>query len=52
MSSEGSLLSSIGTILGGLQKDSQYRIRETVIETLAKLGVNYVIHYNIGIRNV
>ena len=40
--SEGNLLSSIGTILGGLQKDTQYRIRETVIEILGKLGCNFV----------
>lgn len=43
IASEGNLLSSIGTILGGLQKDTQYRIRETVIEILGKLGCNYVI---------
>lgn len=42
ISSEGNLLSSVNTILGQLQKDSQYRIRETVIETLGKLGVAYV----------
>lgn len=41
IASEGNLLSSISTILGGLQKDREYRIRETVIETLAKLGVAY-----------
>lgn len=41
-SSEGSLLASIGTILGGLQKDTQYRIRETVIEILGKLACAFV----------
>jgi serine/threonine-protein phosphatase 2A regulatory subunit A len=42
ISSDGNLLSSVNTILGQLQKDSQYRIRETVIETLGRLGVAYV----------
>jgi hypothetical protein len=42
ISSEGNLLSSVNTILGGLQKDTQYRIRETVIDTLGKLGIAYV----------
>jgi hypothetical protein len=52
MSSDGTLLSSIATILGGLQKDTQYRIREAVIETLAKLGVSYVYNFNSGIGNI
>jgi serine/threonine-protein phosphatase 2A regulatory subunit A len=42
VSSEGNLLSSITTILGSLQKDTQYRIRETVYEILGKLGCSYV----------
>jgi len=42
LAADGNLLSSIGTILGGLQKDTQYRIRETVIEILGKLGCAYV----------
>lgn len=42
IASEGNLLSSIGTILGNLQKDTQYRIRETVIEILGNLGSAYV----------
>ena len=41
VSSEGSLLTSTNSLLGTMQKDSQYRIRETVYETLAKLGANY-----------
>jgi serine/threonine-protein phosphatase 2A regulatory subunit A len=44
ISSEGSLLNSIGTILGGLQKDNQYRIRETSFEIMARLGCTYVNH--------
>ena len=42
LSSEGSLLSSIGILLGNLQKDTQYRIREKILETLGKLGVHFV----------
>jgi serine/threonine-protein phosphatase 2A regulatory subunit A len=42
ISSEGNLLNSVGTILGGLQKDNQYRIRETSLEIMAKLGCTYV----------
>ena len=42
VSSDGSLLSSINSFLGTLQKDTQYRIRECVYDTLAKLGVKYV----------
>ena len=42
ISSEGSLLSSIGVLLGNLQKDTQYRIREKIYETLGKLGVFFV----------
>ena len=41
VSSEGSLLSSINSFLGTMQKDTQYRIRECVYDTLAKLGVKY-----------
>ena len=41
VSSDGSLLSSINSFLGTMQKDTQYRIRECVYETLAKLGVKY-----------
>jgi serine/threonine-protein phosphatase 2A regulatory subunit A len=41
VSSDGSLLSSINSFLGNMQKDTQYRIRECVYETLAKLGVKY-----------
>lgn len=40
--SEGTLIGSIGTILGTMLKDNQYKIRETVYETLAKLGSTYV----------
>lgn len=42
IASEGVLLGSIGTILGTLQKDTQYKIRETVYETLAKIAITYV----------
>ena len=41
VSSDGSLLSSINSFLGNMQKDTQYRIRECVYDTLAKLGVKY-----------
>ena len=41
VSSEGSLLSSINSFLGTMQKDSQYRIRECVYDTLARLGLKY-----------
>ena len=41
VSSDGSLLSSINSFLGTLQKDAQYRIRECVYDTLAKLGIKY-----------
>ena len=41
VSSEGSLLSSINSFLGTMQKDSQYRIRECVYDTLARLGQKY-----------
>jgi serine/threonine-protein phosphatase 2A regulatory subunit A len=41
VSSDGSLLSSINSFLGNMQKDVQYSIRECVYETLAKLGVKY-----------
>ena len=41
ISSDGSLLSSINSFLGTMQKDTQYRIRECVYDTLARLGCNY-----------
>ena len=41
LSSDGNLLTSTNALLGTMQKDSQYRIRECVYETLAKLGANY-----------
>jgi len=41
VSSDGSLLSSINSFLGNMQKDAQYRIRECVYDTLAKLGIKY-----------
>jgi serine/threonine-protein phosphatase 2A regulatory subunit A len=41
VSSEGSLLTQTNALLGTMQKDTQYRIRECVYETLAKLGANY-----------
>lgn len=41
IASEQSLLSSIPTIMGTFQKDNQYKIRENIIITLAKLGVAY-----------
>ena len=41
ISSDGALVSSINALLGTMQKDTQYRIRECVYETLAKLGANY-----------
>ena len=41
LSSEGNLLSSTNTLLGSMQKDTQYGIRECFYETLAKLGTNY-----------
>ena len=40
-SSDGSLLSSINSFLGTLQKDNKYRIRECANETLGKLGIKY-----------
>lgn len=40
-SSNSSLFNSINAFLGTMQKDAQYRIRECVYETLAKLGVSY-----------
>ena len=40
-SCERNLLSSINLLLGVMQKDEQYRIRECVYDTLAKLGINY-----------
>ena len=41
VSSDGSLLSSVNSFLGTMQKDVQYRIRECVYDTLAKLGIKY-----------
>ena len=41
VSSDGSLLGSINTSLGTLQKDKKYSIRECVYDTLAKLGIKY-----------
>ncbi|MCQ2821211.1 MAG: hypothetical protein MJ252_28455 [archaeon] len=41
LSSEGNLLTSTNALLGTMQKDAKYRIRETVYETLAKLGAHY-----------
>ena len=40
-SSSGSLLSSVNSFLGTMQKDAQYRIRECVYDTLARLGIKY-----------
>lgn len=41
VSSEGSLLSSTNALLGTMQKDSQYRIRECIYETLGKIGAYF-----------
>ena len=41
ISSEGTLLNSINALLGSMQKDTQYSIRECVYDTLAKLGSHY-----------
>ena len=41
ISSETTLLSSTNALLGMMEKDTQYRIRECIYETLAKLGVYY-----------
>jgi serine/threonine-protein phosphatase 2A regulatory subunit A len=41
ISSEGTLLNSINALLGSMQKDTQYSIRECVYDTLAKLGIHY-----------
>lgn len=41
IASEQVLLSSTQSILGALMKDSQYKIREKITITLAKLGVAY-----------
>jgi len=38
IASEGQLFQSTQNILGVLLKDTQWRIRETIVETLAKLG--------------
>lgn len=39
--SDQALLSSVQAILGTFQKDTQYKIREIIISTIAKLGVAY-----------
>lgn len=41
ISSDQSLLTSIPTIIGAFQKDTQYKIREKIINTLGRLGVAY-----------
>ena len=41
IASDQALLSSVQSILGALQKDTQYKIREIIISTIAKLGVAY-----------
>lgn len=41
IASDQALLSSSQSILGTFQKDSQYKIREKITSTLAKLGVAY-----------
>ena len=41
ISSDVGLLNSINSFLGTMQKDTQYRIRECVYDTLGKLGVKY-----------
>lgn len=41
VSSDGTLLSSINAIIGTMQKDSQYRIRECIYEILGKLGAHF-----------
>ena len=43
ISSEGTLITSINAIVGTMQKDSQYRIRESIYQTLAQLGTYYGI---------
>lgn len=41
IAADQALLTSSQNIIGTLQKDSQYKIREKMITTIAKLGVNY-----------
>ena len=41
VSGDTSLLSSVNSFLGTMQKDAQYRIRECVYDTLARLGIKY-----------
>jgi hypothetical protein len=41
IASEQALLSSVPTILGTFQKDTQYKIREKTIETISRLGVAF-----------
>lgn len=41
LASDQALLNSIPTIMGTFQKDSQYKIREKIVYTIAKLGVAY-----------
>ena len=41
VSADVSLLSSVNSFLGTMQKDAQYRIRECVYDTLARLGIKY-----------
>ena len=41
ISSDIELLNSINSFLGTMQKDTKYRIRECVYDTLGKLGVKY-----------
>lgn len=45
VASEGQLLPSTSNILGVLLKDTQWRIRETVIEIISKLGQHFVNMY-------
>ena len=42
VASEGQLLPSTSNILGVLLKDTQWRIRETVIEIISRLGQQFV----------
>lgn len=42
-SSNGNLISSVNALLGTMQKDSKYRVRECVYTTLAQLGTTYGI---------
>lgn len=39
--SSGTLINSINAVMGNMQKDNQYRIRECLYDTLARLGANY-----------